>query len=136
MNQILVDTSALIAFFFRANKNHETAQAYIAQFPHKQWVILSPILAETVTWIRAKASVRQSIAIGALLRQEHQYLPLTKADDALTWEMFRRYDDKLWSYADCAVLALSQQLGIHEVFAFDDHFRQMAGPGVHCVPGL
>lgn len=135
MNQVLVDTSALVAFFFRADKNHAAAQAYVAQFPHKQWVILSPILAETVTWIRAKVSVRQSIAIGILLRQEHQYLPLTEADDSLTWEMFSRYDDKQWSYVDCAVLAMSQRLGIHEVFAFDDHFRQMAGLGVLCMPG-
>jgi hypothetical protein len=49
-----------------------------------------------------------------------------------TWSVFQSHDDKEWSYTHCALLALSKQLKIAEVCAFDDHFRQM--PGIKCLP--
>lgn len=36
--------------------------------------------------------------------------------------------------SDCSILVMSQKLGIPEVFAFDEHIRQMAGLGIRCVP--
>ena len=39
----------------------------------------------------------------------------------------QKYDDKDWSYTDCALLALAEHLKISEVFAFDEDFDQMPG---------
>ena len=134
MPEVIVDTSALIAFFVKSEKYHLAAQAYVWAHPNTQWIILDTVFSETVTWVRAKISIHHSIQLGQLLRQEHRYIQLSTADDNATWDVFQRYQDKKWSYTDCSILAMSQRLDVREVFAFDDHMQQMAGLNVVCVP--
>jgi len=132
--EIIIDTSALIAFFVASETHHLAARQYCLQYPYNRWIILESVFDETVTWIRAKISPKASIQIGQVLRQEHRYVNLSDADDVAIWEAFCRYDDKAWSYTDCSILVMSQRLDLFEVFAFDEHIRQMAGLGVVCVP--
>jgi hypothetical protein len=40
------------------------------------------------------------------------------------WTVFHQYDDKKWSFVDCASYVVMQRLDIKRAFAFDDHFRQ------------
>lgn len=135
MNQeVIIDTSALIAFFVGSERHHSAAQQYFLQHPNSRWIILESVFDETVTWIRAKISTRTSIQIGQVLRDEHLYVTLSDADDAGTWEAFCRYDDKAWSYTDCSLLVMAHRLGVFQVFAFDEHIRQMARLGIVCVP--
>ncbi len=130
MAELLVDTSALIAFFVKSEEHHEAARQYVLTHPRTRWVILGSVFDETVTWFRAKVSIADSITIGGVLRTEHRYYYLS--DD---WEAFRRYDDKAWSYTDCSLLVMARRLGIPHVFAFDEHINQMAGLGIIPVPG-
>jgi predicted nucleic acid-binding protein len=44
-----------------------------------------------------------------------------------TCALFQKYDDKDWSYTDCALLALAEHLKLNQVFAFDEDFDQMPG---------
>lgn len=134
MAQVLVDTSALIAFFIRSEKHHLAVKNYVLEHPTVQWIILSSVFDETVTWLRLRVSIQASIEIGHALRQEHIYVALSEADDHTTWETFCRYDDKLWSYTDCSLLVMAQRLGVSEVVSFDQHIQQMAGLGIICVP--
>jgi len=134
MPEILVDTSALIAFFVSSEKHHHAVKNYFVMHPDAKWVILSTVFDETVTWLRVKISISASISIGHLLRQEHRYIALSEADDSDAWQAFYRYDDKLWSYTDCSLLVMSQRLNIPTVAALDEHIRQMRGLGVNCVP--
>jgi predicted nucleic acid-binding protein len=132
--EIIVDTSALIAFFIRSETHHQAAQQYCLKNPKNRWIILESVFDETVTWIRTKVSSQASIQVGQILRKEHLYVNLSEADDAATWEAFCKYDDKKWSYTDCSILVMAHRLKIFEIFAFDDHIHQMAGLGIICVP--
>ena len=134
MPEILVDTSALIAFFVKSERHHVAVRKYVLQNPATRWIILASVFDEAVTWLRTKVSIKSSIEIGRVLREEHRYVVLTEADDAAIWEVFCRYDDKRWSYTDCSLLVMAQRLGVPKVLAFDEHIRQMAGLGVICVP--
>jgi len=134
MAEIIADTSVLIAFFVRTEAHHQDAQQYVAAHSNMRWVILESVFDETVTWFRAKVSPKASIMIGRVMREEHHYVNLSDDDDAATWEAFCRYDDKAWSYTDCSILVMAKRLGILQVFAFDDHIRQMAGLGISSVP--
>ncbi len=134
MVEVLVDTSALIAFFVGSEKHHLAVKNYFLDHSDAKWVILSTVFDETVTWLRVKVSIRDSISVGRLLRQEHRYVALSNVDDNATWEAFCRYDDKSWSYTDCSLLVMSQRLNIPMVVALDEHIRQMRGLGVNCVP--
>jgi len=129
-----MDTSALIAFFVKSERHHLEIRNYILENPSLQWVILSTVLDETVTWLRIKVSVDISIKVGHILREEHQYVALSNEDDKAVWESFCLYDDKLWSYTDCSLLTMSRRLKVSRVASFDRHMRQMSGLGVVCVP--
>lgn len=120
--------------FVQSERHHGAVKDYLLQHPTIQWVILSSVFDETVTWLRIKVSVAASIEIGQLLRQEHNYVALSEDDDAATWEAFCRYDDKQWSYTDCSLLVMAQRLRIGDILSFDQHIRQMVGLGVVCVP--
>ena len=132
--EVIVDTSALIAFFVRSETHHQAAQQYCQKNPQNRWIILESVFDETVTWIRSKVSTKAPIQIGQLLREEHCYINLSDADDAATWKVFCQYDDKKWSYTDCSILVMANRLKVFKIFAFDDHIHQMAGLGIICVP--
>jgi len=134
MPEVLVDTSAIVAFFVRSERHHTAARQFMLEHADTRWIILQPVLSEAVTWFRAKVSIAASITVGRVLREEHRYINLTEADDAATWEAFCQYDDKLWSYTDCSILVMARRLGVSQVFAFDVHIRQMAGQGIVTVP--
>ncbi len=132
--EIIVDTSALIAFFVKSETHHQAAKKYIVDNPENRWIILETVFDETVTWIRTKISSEASITIGKVLRTEHSYLNISDSEDAEIWEIFCKYNDKKWSYTDCSILVMAHRRKIFEVFAFDEHIRQMAGLGIICVP--
>jgi predicted nucleic acid-binding protein len=134
MSKVIVDTSALIAFFIQSEEHHIEVQHYTAQNSATQWIILETVFDEFVTWMRAKVSISSSIQVGRILREEHIYVNISDTDNTATWEILSQYDDKQWSYTDCSILAMANKLGILEVLAFDEHFRQMAGFGIRCVP--
>jgi predicted nucleic acid-binding protein len=132
--EILVDTSALISFFIKTETHHQVAKNYVFKHSYKKWIILNTIFDETVTWFRTKVSSQASVTIGEVLRLEHRYINLSNEQDEATWILFKNYSDKQWSYTDCSLLLMSQELQIPQIFAFDSHIRQMAGLGVVCVP--
>jgi predicted nucleic acid-binding protein len=134
MSEVIIDTSALIAFFVQSEKHHSAARRYATQHPSARWIILETVFGEFVTWVRAKVSISSSIQVGRILREEHIYVNISDPIDTATWETFCRYDDKRWSYTDCSILAMAHRLSISKVFAFDEHIRQMAGLGIQCVP--
>ncbi|MGI0481511.1 type II toxin-antitoxin system VapC family toxin [Geminocystis sp. CENA526] len=132
--KIIVDTSALIAFFVKSESNHKIAKEYVLNHQYYRWIILETVFDETVTWIRTKISINASIKIGQILRTEHHYINISDQEDQLIWQTFCKYDDKKWSYTDCSILVMAHRLNIFQVFAFDEHIRQMAGNGIICVP--
>jgi uncharacterized protein len=133
-SEFLVDTSALIAFFVDSEQHHPAIRQFSLQHPEADWIVLSTVFDETVTWLRTRISPNVSVQVGQILCEGHRYIALSEADDQATWEAFCQYDDKRWSYTDCSLLVMSQRLGIPEVIAFDEHIRQMAGLGVICLP--
>lgn len=133
-SEIIVDTSALIAFFVKSETNHQKAKQFVKENLKYRWIILDTVFDETVTWFRTKISPEASIQIGQLLRTEHRYINISDDDDEQIWQTFCKYDDKKWSYTDCSILFIAHRLKRFQVFAFDDHIRQMSGLGIICLP--
>jgi predicted nucleic acid-binding protein len=92
--EIIVDTSALIAFFVKSETNYLKAKQFIQQNSQYRWIILETVFDETVTWFRTKISPQASIQIGQVLRTEHIYVNLSDDDDEKIWQTFCKYDDK------------------------------------------
>ena len=84
------------------------------------------VLDETVTLIQARLSHANAVRFmdGILASPRVQLLYLTETDVQATVTLFRRYEDKTWSFTDCASFLVMRRLSLDTAFAFDEHFRQ------------
>jgi len=84
------------------------------------------IVDETLTLLRARGELTRAIRLGeqffsvALARVS----VLTEDDIRNTWEVFRKFSDKDWSFTDCSSRVVKEKLGITRAFCFDHHFVQ------------
>ncbi|GAB4544405.1 MAG: PIN domain-containing protein [Anaerolineae bacterium] len=128
MRLIMVDTSALCALVDRGELRHSIVTRFIQEHQADFTLLVTDyLLDETATWIKARFGPKRAIEFGRKLRSSDfcRYHVLTAEDEAATWAIFEKYDDKAWSYTDCSCLAVMQQLNITEILSLDSHFRQM-----------
>ena len=132
MPEILVDTSALIAFFVQSEAHHRAAKRYVTQNPLTQWLIPDSVVDEFMAWLSVKVSIESAMQVGELLYAEHTVVQISSDDEAAIWETLSKYEDQPWTYTDCSILVLAQKLNTPDVFAFNQHLRQMAHLGLRC----
>lgn len=129
MERILIDTGAVYAFVTRTDAHHDAARALTRKVLVAQdnFVVADVVFAETMTLLKARLGTTVAVRVGRELRSNPLYVWAALGSDGErdTWSVFQQYDDKEWSYTDCAILALARRLRIREVFAFDSHFDQM-----------
>jgi len=49
---------------------------------------------------------------------------VSKADQRAAWKLFKKHDDKEFSFTDCTSFVVMERLGLLYAFAFDEHFEQ------------
>ncbi len=134
--RIIVDTGAIYAFVTRTDPHHEAAVSFVRAWLDRSgvFVLCDVVFAETMVLFKARLGTRIALRVGRELRRNPAYfwIPLGEEGERDTWALFQRYDDKEWSFTDCAILALSQRLKVPQVFGFDRHFDQM--PDVERLP--
>ena len=133
-NSIIVDTSALIAYFIQSEKKHQCVNSYIKTHPKQEWIIVSTVFSEIMTWLRLKVHPRHAIPIGSFLREQCYYHPITPSEDEVTWDIYKTYSDKKWSFTDCSLLAVSKEENVPLILSIDHHFHQMKSFGITVVP--
>jgi predicted nucleic acid-binding protein len=136
MARILIDSSAIYALVVPSDAYHLEAVAFLrVTLKHANvFVLLDLVFAETMTLLRARGGTAFAVPFGHELRRNPAYhwQPLGVEGERDTWAAFQQYDDKAWSYTDCALLAMAQRLAVPQVFSFDSHIDQM--PYVVRVP--
>ena len=134
--RVLIDTGAIYAFVTRTDPHHEAAKRFIRSWLEEGgiFVLADWVFAETMTLFKARLGTQIALRVGQELRRNPAYswIALGEEGERDTWAAFQRYDDKAWSYTDCAVWVLSQREKVPAVFAFDRHFSQM--PGIERLP--
>lgn len=137
MRSVLIDTSALFALVDADDAHHAAAVNFIRrQTGAIHLIVPDIILLESMTLIKSRLG--QDPAIRTLqhlqLSPRFQLIRTVTQEWRDTWMIFEKYADKAWSPFDCSCLAIATNRNISEIFAFDEHFRQMAGIGLRCVP--
>lgn len=130
---IFVDTGAWFAVTVPSDPNYLNAKIWMQQ---NQELLLTTdyIIDETLTLLRARGEFRRAIALGeAFFTQElTQIHYLTQNEIRLTWQTFRQFADKQWSFTDCSSKVILEMFQCREAFAFDHHFKQFGS--VNVVP--
>jgi predicted nucleic acid-binding protein len=128
MGIVLADTRGLYSLLNRRDQYHSEAKRFYDTLPRRtEIVVIEYILVETMTLLRARgfsniaAQFRQALSTSQIFTLRYSTPKLEQA----TFNIFRRYLDKEWSYADCALLAAAQVLATVSIFSFDHHIDQM-----------
>jgi hypothetical protein len=125
---VFVDTSAFFAIENLRDQHHPGAlQARDELMATGQRLITSDyVLDEVYTLIRMRVGHRASVDFGESLRASRFFRvePVTAADLEAAWRIFRRYDDKPFSFTDCTSFAMMERLKIPSAFSFDRNFRE------------
>ena len=130
--KVFIDASAWIALTDTSSRRHKTARRYYLALVKQGAQLLTSnyVLAETFTWLRYKDSHRAAIRCYQMTSAAEQQglLRILWVDRAVAeeaWRIFERYDDQVFSIADCTSFVLARRADVDEVFAFDDDFRIM-----------
>ncbi len=127
--RLFVDTGAWCALYDKSDLYHPHALSFLQGLKEKKAQLITSdyVLDETLTLLRFRAGHREAVEFGRWVLRSPlvKMLSVNERVWQAAWEIFVRYDDKDFSFTDCTSFALMQQLGLHEAFAFDDHFRQM-----------
>lgn len=136
---IFLDTSFLYPLLSEEDVDHlrvrELFESYRGRRLKDLFVTTNLIIGETITLIRTTPPRSHAAAVKAgeylfAERISHVY-HVTVEDEAEAFEYFKRYQDKEYSFTDCASFVLMEKLGIREALALDSDFthRFTARPG-------
>jgi hypothetical protein len=130
---IFVDTSAWYAAIIPSDENHAAAVTWLNR-NFELLLTTDYIVDETLTLLRARGEQKRALLMGDRFFKAGlaDIYHLTESDVRETWEVFRQYDDKEWSFTDCSSKVVIEKLGLAQAFAFDHHFKQFGA--VQVVP--
>lgn len=129
-----MDTSAWFALLVIDDAAHHVVQQWF-DGNTEDLVTTDYVLDELLTLLKVRGQTRQACAVGQRFLDEtiSQLIYLSVEDIEEAWQLFRRFDDKAWSFTDCTSYVVMQRLGITVAAALDDHFRQFGFANI--VPG-
>lgn len=122
---IFVDTGAWFAITVPSDPNHAQAKAWLRSNT-KPLLTTDYVIDETLTLLRARGEFQRAISLGdafftKAIAQIHY---LSEEDIQETWQTFRQFVDKQWSFTDCSSKVILEKFKCTEAFAFDYHFKQ------------
>jgi uncharacterized protein len=122
---IFVDTGAWFASVVPSDPDYAAASSWLSQNT-EPLLTTDYVVDETLTLLKVRGETSRTLRLGEELFRGAlaTVYYLTEADIDQTWETFRRYSDKDWSFTDCASKVVIDKLNLTHAFAFDRHFRQ------------
>ena len=124
MSYIFVDTSAWYALLDTSDANHHAAVKFKDSLAHPL-MTSNYVVGEVITLVRNRPGYKAAVETGQKLWEYiADLIRVMPRDERKAWEIFVQYRDKNFSFTDCTSFALMERMGITEVFAFDEHFKQ------------
>lgn len=128
---ILVDTSAWFASVVPSDADHQVATIWMRQ--NTQPLLTTDyVIDETLTLLIVRGHNSRAMALGEGLftGKIATVYYLTEEDIRLTWQVFRQFSDKGWSFTDCSSKVVMEKFGVNQAFSLDHHFRQFGSISV------
>ena len=122
---IFVNTGAWFAMAVPSDQDH-AAIAHCFSQSKEPLLTTDYVVDETLTLLRARGYDQRALVLGAEFFSGSlaELYYLSEADIQEAWEVFRKYDDKKWSFTDCASKVVMEQLQITQAISLDHHFHQ------------
>ncbi len=122
---IFVDTSAWYAYINRVDPDHAAVAGFLKGFSG-DLITSNYVFDELVTLVRTRMGHREAVKVGRVLRNSEivQVERVTSDDEEAAWQLFQDRSDKTYSFTDCTSFVVMRRLGLSNVLATDEHFRQ------------
>ncbi|MDH7485361.1 MAG: type II toxin-antitoxin system VapC family toxin [Anaerolineae bacterium] len=134
--EIFVDASAWIALANDRDRFHEAAKAIYPRLlrEYGRLVTTNLVVAEVYVVLRKGLGHRAAISFLENLRQSLRILKIcsTPELEREAEKLLQQYADQDFSYTDAVSFVLMRERGLHEAFAFDQHFATV---GFVVLPG-
>lgn len=127
---VFVDTSGWKAYLDLKDSGHRLAREVFEKCRREKLRLCTSdyVVSETLTLLRMRPGLGHAIAcqFGRLVEdsQAIEFLFVTPKLFQKAWQIFKRYDDKDFSFVDCTSFALMEDLKLTQAIAFDSHFTQ------------
>ena len=125
--EVFVDTSFLVAFYNKRDKNNQKARNFISESDKNMAFLISDyIFDEVLTVLLVRGGKSLSIEAGRKILED-QRIGLLQIDEEIfqkAWLIYQGFEDKEWSFTDCVSYVLMKNLCIDTGASFDDHFNQ------------
>jgi len=123
------DSSGWIALFDQNDKYHTPAWnwTHAIEGQRARFVTTDYVLDETITHLAdvVNHATGESFATWALQQKHIQVVHVDEEPWSEALALFRKYDDKEFSFTDCTSFVVMHLHKIRDAFAFDRHFEQM-----------
>ena len=126
--KLFVDSSAFFALLDKNDIYHERTLLFFYEIREKFYPFTSDfILSECFTLIRRKLGIEIAVRFGDNIFSS-KVLKIVYLDENLileSWNLFKKYRDWQFSFADCSSFIIMKNLRITKAFCFDEHFMNM-----------
>lgn len=128
MRRIFTDTSFLVSFYNRSDKNHKNSRNIAKALEGESilWVISDYIFDEFLTVLMVRMNKRFAAKVGAMILDDPN-ISLVKIDEEVfrqSWHVFCKNEERAWSFTDSTSYILIKKLAITEAVSFDKHFGE------------
>jgi len=125
--ELFADTSFLVAFYNKRDKNHAKARNFISGADDRSLFVISDyIFDEVLTVLLVRSGKFLSAQAGQMILDDER-IHIFQTDEAVfekAWLIYRTFKDKEWSFTDCTSYVLMKNLSINTGVSFDEHFKQ------------
>jgi predicted nucleic acid-binding protein len=125
---VFVDTAAFFAIENERDQHHVAALDMRDRLMARRELLMTSdyVLDEVYTLIRMRVGHADAVDFGESVQASRFFRiePVAPPDLKTAWGIFKRYDDKPFSFTDCTSFALMERLKVKHVFTFDRNFRQ------------
>lgn len=126
---LFADSAAWQALYDTDDRYHRVASEAFKELSEQKitFYITDYVFDEAVTLIRGRAGHTQAAFCGDWLlhspRVRFIRVNIEQWDES--WKLFKQYNDKHFSFTDCASFVVMRHLKLRDAFTFDHHFEQM-----------
>ena len=118
---ILIDTSAFVAYYNKADDKHPIVNDFFSQC-ESQLITSTSCITETMWMLKSNYRV-QNFFLSAFLNEVYIHEPLTAQDIHRITELNEKYADRKADFADLSLVAISERLDIPAIATFDKDFQ-------------
>ena len=124
-SKVFVDTSAFYALVSETDQEHATARSIRDALKNEPAGLLTTnyVFLETVSLLQRRHGMDAAKRFGDFVVEEVDMVWITESQHRGAWDYWKQRGIRGLSLVDCSCIVVMRELGVRQVFGFDEQFR-------------